>query len=185
MARSAPKPPVKVRKKEVASEVAERAPAPQGWHPFESLRREVDRLFEDFGRDLWRPAFGRPLFDIEPFMRRELAWGGAPAVDIVEKDDAWEVTAEVPGMEEKDIEVTIAGGALTIKGQKQEDKEEKKKGYHLRERRFGSFERRFPLPEGVDADRSDATFRKGVLTVTLPKKPEARKPGKQIKVKSG
>ncbi|HLS55270.1 MAG TPA: Hsp20/alpha crystallin family protein [Zeimonas sp.] len=185
MVRSAPKPPVKARSKEVASEVAERAPAPQAWHPFESLRREVDRLFEDFGRDVWRPAFGRPLFDIEPFMRRELPWGGAPAVDIVEKDDAWEVTAEVPGMEEKDIEVTIAGGALTIKGHKQQDKEEKKKGYHLRERRFGSFERRFPLPEGVDTDRSDATFRKGVLTVTLPKKPEARKPGKQIKVKSG
>lgn len=188
MARSASKVPVKA-----AREAAEAAtPAPQAqssglqlWRPFESLRREVDRLFEDFGRDFWRPAFGRPLIDIEPFMRREMPWMSAPAVDIAEKEAAYEVTAEIPGMDEKDIEVTVADNALTVKGQKQEDKEEKKKDYHLRERRFGSFERRFRLPDDVDTERIEASFAKGVLRVTLPKKAGTRKSGKQIKVKAG
>lgn len=190
MAKSASKLPVKTAQKTAARTVptataVEPSAALQPWRPFESLRREVDRLFEEFGRDFWRPAFGRPLFDIEPFVRRELTWGTAPAVDIVEKDDAYQVTAEVPGMDEKDIEVTVADGALTIKGEKHEEKEEKKKGYHLRERSFGSFERCFRLPAGVDADRIDASFRKGVLTVTLPKKPEAKAARKQVKVKAG
>jgi HSP20 family protein len=81
--------------------------------------------------------------------------------------------------------VKVVNGNLTIKGEKQEEKEEKKKGYYLRERHFGSFERSFGLPEGVDADKIEATFKKGVLTLTLPKKPEAQKPEKKIEVKAG
>lgn len=190
MAKSASKMPARTAQKTVArptteAKAAEPSGALQPWRPFASLRREVDRLFEEFGRDFWRPAFGRPLFDIEPFMRRELLWGTAPAVDIVEKDDAYQVTAEVPGMDEKDIEVMVADGALTIRGEKEQEKEEKKKGYHLRERSFGSFERCFRLPPGVDADRIDASFRQGVLTVTLPKKPEAKAARKQVRVKAG
>jgi HSP20 family protein len=87
-------------------------------------------------------------------------------------------------MDEKSIEVKVVDGSLTIRGEKQEEKEEKKKDYYLSERRFGSFERRFEVPEGVDADKIEAGFKKGVLTVTLPKKPEARKPGKKIEVKT-
>ena len=160
------------------------AAAPQAWRPFESLRREVDRLFEDFGRDVWRFPFSRSVFDVEPFWRRELTWRPAPAVDLVEKNDAYEVTAELPGMEDKDIEVKLAGGLLTIKGEKEEEKEEKNKDYYLRERHFGSFERQFAVPEDVDADKVEASFKKGVLTVMLPKKPEAIKPEKKIEVKS-
>jgi HSP20 family protein len=80
--------------------------------------------------------------------------------------------------------VKVVDGSLSIKGEKQEEKEEKKKEYYLHERRFGSFERSFELPDGVDADKIEAAFKKGVLTVTLPKKPEAQKPAKKIEVKA-
>ena len=160
-----------------------RASALQGWRPFESLRREVDRLFEDFDRDFWRTPFRRPVFDVEPFWRHELTWRGTPAVDIFEKDNAYEATAELPGMDEKNIEVKLTNGSLMIKGEKQEEKEEKKKDYYLHERSFGAFERQFAVPEGVDTDKIAASFKKGVLTVTLPKKPEAIKPEKKIEVK--
>lgn len=181
MAETVSKLPVKTEKTE--PKAAERSSAMQVWRPFESLRREVDRLFEDFDRDFWRFPMRRSLFDVEPFWRRELGWGATPAVDIIEKDNAYEVTADLPGLDEKSIEVKVSDGSMTIKGEKQEEKEEKKKDYYLRERHFGSFERSFAVPESVDADKIEASFKKGVLTVTLPKKPEARKSAKKIEVK--
>jgi HSP20 family protein len=156
--------------------------APQ--HPFVSLRREIDRLFEDFDRDFWGFPFRRAAFDVEPFWRRELSWRGAPAVDITETDKAYEITAELPGIDEKNVEVKLANGGLTIKGEKQEEKEEKEKDYYLQERHFGSFERYFRVPEGVDTNKIEATFNKGVLTVTLPKSQEAQKAETKIKVKA-
>ena len=179
MAEAATKLPVKKEEK-----TTEPSSALEARRPFESLRREVDRLFEDFDRDFWRVPFRRSIFDIEPFWRRELSWRAAPAVDIAEKDKAYEVTAELPGIDEKDVEVKLVDGGLTIKGEKQEEKEEKKKGYYLHERHFGSFERRFAVPDGVDTDKIEASFKKGVLTVTLPKKAEAQKPEKKIEVKA-
>jgi HSP20 family protein len=152
--------------------------------PFDSLRREIDRLFDDFGNRFWRFPFRRSVFDTEPFWWGEVAEGTAPAVDIVEKDDAYEVTVELPGMDEKNIEVKLVNGSLTIRGEKQEEKEEKKQDYYLHERHFGSFERRFAVPEGVNTDKIEASFKKGVLTVRLPKKPEAIKPEKKIEVKA-
>jgi len=113
-----------------------------------------------------------------------LTFPSTPAVDVVESDKAYEITAELPGMDEKNIEVKVANDVLTIKGERQEEKEEKKKDYYLRERSFGSFERSFGLPEGVDADKIEASFKKGVLTLTLPKKLEAQKSAKKIDVKS-
>lgn len=178
MAENASKVPVKIE-----ANAPEQASAVQLWRPFEALRREVDRLFEDFDRGFLTSPF-RSIFDIEPFRKREVTWGTAPAVDIVEKEKAYEVTAELPGMDEKNIEVKLANGGLTIKGEKQEEKEEKKKDYYLHERHFGSFERCFAVPEGVDTDKIEANFKKGVLTVTLPKKPEAIKPEKKIEVKA-
>ncbi len=178
MAEAATKVAVKTEKK-----APERATALPAVWPFESLRREVDRLFADFDRDFWRSPFRTSAFEIAPFWRSETAFA-APAVDIVEKDNAYEVTAELPGMDEKDIEVKLANGGLTITGEKQEEKEEKRKDYHLHERTFGSFERYFTVPEGVDHDKIEASFKKGVLKVTLPKKPEAIKPEKKIDVKA-
>ena len=181
MAEAATKLPVRTEEKKVE----EKANATQAWRPFESLRQEVDRLFEDFDRGSWLSPFRRSVFDVEPLWGRELKLTATPAVDIFEKDNAYVVTAELPGMDEKNIEVKLDNGGLTIKGEKQEEKEEKRKGYHLQERRFGSFERYFAVPEGVDTDKIDASFKKGVLTVTLPKKPEAQKPAKKIDVKAG
>jgi HSP20 family protein len=179
MAEAPAKIPVKTEEKP-----AKAPSALQARQPFDSLRREVDRLFEEFDLGFWRSPFRRSVFDIEPLWRREWTWGAVPAVDIAEKDKAYEITAELPGMDEKDIEVKIAAGNLTIKGEKHEEKEEKKKGYYLQERHYGSFGRRFRIPEGVDADKIEASFKRGLLRVTLPKTPEAQKPEKKIKVKS-
>jgi HSP20 family protein len=108
-----------------------------------------------------------------------------PTVDIAEKNSAYEVTAELPGMDEKDIEVTFSDGVLTIKGEKKEEKEEKDKDYYLSERRFGSFQRTLRVPQGVDADKISATVKNGVLTVTMPKTAEAQKRQKSIPINKG
>jgi HSP20 family protein len=175
MAETVTKLPVKEEKTEPSSIGA--------WQPFESLRQEINRLFDDFGWGSWQP-FPRSLFAAEPLFRRGLMRATMPAVDLVESDKAYEITAELPGMDNKNIDIKVTDGRLTIKGEKQEEKEEKKKDYYLHERRFGSFERSFDLPESVDAEKIEASFKKGVLTVTLPKKAEAQKPAKKIEVKA-
>jgi HSP20 family protein len=153
---------------------------PTEWRPFESLRREVEHLFDDFQLGPWRSPFGRTLF--EPFRRGEMGWK-TPAVDVVEKEKAYEITAELPGMDESNIDVKFSDGTLTIKGEKREEKEEKKKDFYLSERRYGSFQRSFSVPDGVDGDKIEAGFKNGVLTVTLPKTPEAQKSEKKIAIK--
>jgi HSP20 family protein len=171
-----------VRSKETE---AEGAPAFRDWWPTESLRREMESLFGEFGRGLPRIPLRRSIFDMEPLWQREMARVTIPAVDIVEKDTAYEVTVELPGMDESNIELKLSNGALTIRGEKKEEKEEKKKDYYLSERRFGSFERRFQVPQGVDTGKIEASFKKGVLTVTLPKTHEARAQEKKIAVNAG
>jgi HSP20 family protein len=161
----------------------ERTDRPAEWRPFESLRREVDRLFEDFQLGAWRSPFGRSAFEVQPFWRGELGWSRAPAVDIVDKGNAYEISAELPGMDENNIDVKFADGTLTIRGEKRDEREEKKKNFYLAERRYGSFQRSFGVPPGVDADGIEASFKNGVLTVTLPKAPQAPKSDKKIPVK--
>jgi HSP20 family protein len=158
--------------------------AMEAFRPFESLRREIDRIFEDFTVNPFRLPLRRPAFDLEPFWQPE-SWVAAPPIDLVEHDNAFEVSAELPGLDEKNIEVKLVNGVLTIKGQKEEEKVEKKEDFHLRERRFGSFARSIRVPDTVDSEKIEASFKKGVLTVTLPKTPEARKPVKKIEVKGG
>lgn len=152
--------------------------------PLETLRRQVDRLFDDFQRGYWHLPFSQKVFDVEPFWRGDVTFGATPSVDIVEKDDSYKVSVELPGMTTGDIDVKFADGMLTISGEKEEDKQEKKKDYFLSERRYGSFKRSFRVAEGVDADKIEATFKNGVLTVTLPKTAEARKKTKTIPVKT-
>jgi HSP20 family protein len=152
--------------------------------PLVSLRQEIDRLFDDFGVGSWRSPFRSSLFDMDPFRRAKAAFSGVPAVDVAETEKGYKVVAELPGMDEKNIEVKIANGMLTIKGEKQEEKQEEKQDYYIRERSFGSFERTFPVPDGVELDKVDASFKKGVLTVTLPKTAEAQKAEKKITVKA-
>ena len=154
------------------------------WQPVNTLRREVDRLFEDFNHGAWHLPFRRSLFDAEPAWHRISSMNIVPAVDIAEKEKAFEICAELPGMQEKDVEVSVANGVLRIKGEKKEEVEEKKKDYYLSERRYGSFERSFQIPDAVDVDRIDAKFSGGVLRLTLPKTPEAQKKEKKIEVKA-
>jgi HSP20 family protein len=177
MAETTSKVPVKTEKSA--------APMPQVWRPFENLRRDVDRLFDEFGGGFWRSPFAGSPFDIAPFHHRGGAFPTIPAVDVSETEKAYEITAELPGIDEKDVEVKLTNGILTIKGEKQEDKEEKKKDYYMHERSFGAFERSFQVPDGVDTDKIEARFKKGVLSVTLPKSAEAQKAEKKITVKAG
>jgi HSP20 family protein len=169
--------PVKTEDTKAAAPVA----TPSTWHPIASLRREIDRLFEDFDRPEWlqRP-FGSglmPLFQGPSVL-------STPAVDLVETDASFVVTAELAGLSEKDIDVTVKNGNLVISGQKEDEKEEKSKDYYVRERQFGSFERSFSLPESADSDKITATCKNGVLTVTIPKTLAAQKPAKKVEVKA-
>jgi HSP20 family protein len=170
----------------VHEETANKSPSlVEHWYSLDSLRRQVDNLFEDFTRSPLHLPFGRRVFDVEPFRHRDLGLRGIPAVDITEKEKSFEITAELPGMDEKNIEIKLSNGNLVIKGEKKENIEKKKKDYYISERNYGAFERVFHLPKGIDTDNINASFAKGVLTLSMPKKPEAIKPEKVIPVKTG
>ncbi len=121
---------------------------------FGSLQREIDRLFEEFAR-------GWPASDA----RSQLT----PSMDVTETEKEFEITAELPGLEEKDVQVNVADNVLTIKGEKKAAKEEKDKNYHVYERSYGSFSRTLELPPGVNVDAIKANLSNGVLKVTVPK----------------
>lgn len=142
------------------------------WRPLDNLRTQVDRLFRDFETGFLQSPLYR---DVESFWRRDLAFPVSPAIDVVEKDNAFEITAELPGLDAKNVELSLSDDILTIKGEKKEEKEEKTKDRYVSERRFGSFRRSLQLPSGVDAAKIDASFKSGVLVVTLPKSAEAQK----------
>jgi len=152
------------------------------WQPFDIMRNQVDRMLHDFQAGFLQAPFFRPFADIEAFWRRDLGFNVTPAMDIVEKDGAFEVTAELPGLDAGDIDVQLANGMLTIKGEKSEEKEEKAKGRHVSERRYGSFRRTLQVPGSVDAEKIEASYKSGVLTVTLPKSLQAQKTEKTIPV---
>ncbi len=141
--------------------------------PFISLHREIDRLFDDFSR-------GTPL------MRWPGANGGVDLrVDVSETDKEITVTAELPGVDEKDIDITLTGDLLTIKGEKKAEKERKDDNFHVVERSYGSFVRSLRLPYAIQEKKVQAEFKKGVLTITLPKPVEAQASAKKIEVKAG
>ena len=142
------------------------------WRPFGELspfRKEMDRLWNRF---LGETPFARTFNEM---------W--SPSVDISETKDDFVVKAELPGLEAKDVNVSISGNVLTIKGEKKAEEEEKDEHYHRVERYSGSFQRVFQLPSGVKADKVEASFDKGVLKVTLPKVEEAKKKEIEVKVK--
>ena len=127
---------------------------------------EVGRRFED--------VFGRPLLPgiWRVLPSEEMVW--APAIDVLEKEDQFLVKVELPGVKEEDVNVTVAGGTLTIEGEKKADSEVKKKGYYYRETSYGSFSRSITIPSTVDANKIEANYDKGVLEITLPKAPEVK-----------
>jgi len=152
----------------------ETAPARTG-DVFAAMRNEMDRLFERF-------EHGFPRL---PSLFREHGNGGLimPELDVKESADAVTIEAELPGVEEKDVSVTLANGLLTIKGEKKQTKEEKKENYYLAERSYGAFERSLRLPDTIDEAKIEAKFDKGVLKVKAAKKPEAVKSERKIEIK--
>ena len=159
--------------------------------PYMELRRQMDRLFDDFMHG-WPSArgFGSHPFDFDRLVE-PLGLSGAKSdainvrFDVSESDDSVEITAELPGIDESDVDVTLNDGVMTIKGEKKAESEKKEKDYHLSERHYGSFLRSFRLPETVDAEKVKATFDKGVLAITLPKRAEAKRQQKKIAISKG
>lgn len=142
-------------------------------HPFFGLRREMDRIFEDFFQG---------FASIGPFAGRSGEF--APRLDVTETEKELRIKAELPGMDEKDVEVTLTQDVLTIRGVKKEEQEEKNGNYYRMERSFGSFTRSVPLPAEVDREKVAASFKKGVLTITLPKTARDAEGSKKIRVES-
>ena len=168
------KTPVEVKK-------ATPARTPDAWH---ALRTEMDRLFDRFSGNFHLPTW-RQMFKPDPALQDAGFFAfSTPAVDMIEDDTAYKITAEVPGLEEKSIDVTVSDDVLTLKGEKHYEKDERDKTHFVSERAYGSFQRSFALPDGIDADKIAAELSKGVLTITLPKTAEAQKPQKKIEVKA-
>jgi len=140
--------------------------------PFEALHRGMNQVLESFRHDFDLPS----LASWEPV--------SAPSVDVSETNEAVEVSAELPGMDAKNVELSFQGSSLVIKGEKTEEKESKEKDFHVRERRFGSFHRIIPLPQGVDVEKAKAEYEKGVLHVTIPKTSEAKQQRRKIDIKA-
>ena len=144
--------------------------------PFNSLQREIDKVFSEFSRN-----FGLP---------RTLPTNGepgaffSPSMDVVENDNALEITTELPGVSNDDVEVTIVDNTLTIRGEKKAEKKEEKDDYRMVERSYGSFKRSLRLPFEVSADQIDAQFKDGILKVVLPKPPEIEAKTQKVAIKS-
>ncbi|MBL8704021.1 MAG: Hsp20/alpha crystallin family protein [Rhodospirillales bacterium] len=155
---------------------------PGGVAPWRPFADDFDRMVNSF----FGPGFGRMparLFDFEP-LPRQAAMAGAimPRVNVSETDQAIELSVELPGIDEKDVELLVQDDVLTIRGEKKLEKEEKKKNYHVVERQYGSFQRSYELPEIVDSAKITAKFDKGVLAVTMPKSAKAREATRKIAI---
>lgn len=148
----------------------ERSLAQRGGDPFNYLRHQINRVFDDFWGEPW----------LAP--RRGTMIGFEPQVDITETDKEVKVCAELPGVEPKDIDVSVEENTLTIKGEKKYEREENEKGQYRMERSYGSFERSVLLPAEVDDSKAKAEFKNGVLRLTLPKRPGAETRRKKIPI---
>ena len=141
------------------------------WRPFrdlERMRKEMDRLWDSF-------------FEGRPSRKAEEVGEWLPTLDVLETKNDLVVRAEIPGIDPKDIDISLANDILTIKGEKKQEIEEKEENYHLIERSYGSFTRMARLPREVQSDKISASYKNGILKITLPKSEEAKK--KEIKIK--
>lgn len=146
-------------------------------HPFHRLRDEMNQLFDDFLPE----AYGKFGNFPDPWG----TWDFMPEVDVRDTKKAVKVSAELPGVDEKDIDVRLDGNVLTIKGEKREETGGEEEGWTHSECHYGSFTRSIPLDCDVDAEKIDATFKKGVLKITLPKRQPGGQAANRIEVKAG
>jgi HSP20 family protein len=149
-------------------------------HPIYSLQREMNRVFDDFFRT---PMF-EPFGDFTIPTTEQFVGELTPRVDMSETDKEIVVKTELPGMTEKDVDVSIARDSLTISGEKKQEKEQNEKGWYRMERQYGSFTRTIPLPCEIESEKAEALFKNGVLTVKLPKSTAPQRGSKSITVKS-
>jgi HSP20 family protein len=150
--------------------------APRYSDPFGALRSEMDRLFDSF-------MGGLPTFPSMFGPSGARGFGLTPSMDVKETDKEITIEAELPGLDEEDVSLTIQNGVLTIEGEKKLEHEEDKEDYHVMERRYGSFQRSLRIPDTVNEDKIEARFDKGVLKVVLPKRPEAASEQRKIEIK--
>lgn len=170
---------VEVKREEPAPLAGQERP-----HPFVSLRNEINRLFEDFDWPDFRFPRQRRVGAPGPLRTWSDVWAAAPAIDLVERDGEYEIQAELPGLDIKDVEVKLNEGILTIRGTKSAEHSEENQNYYLRERSYGEFQRSFRLPGGINPEKVEAGFENGVLKVHLPKTAEAKQKERKIEVKS-
>jgi HSP20 family protein len=144
--------------------------------PMMAIQNEMNRLFDNFFND---------PFDLAPLALRKLPVEFTPRVNVGETDSAMQVSAELPGMDEKDIQISLEQDALVLSGEKKSESEENGKNFHRYERSYGSFQRIIPLVSEIQEDKVEASFKNGVLTITLPKAASAVKAAKKITIKPG
>ena len=148
-------------------------------NPIVGLRDEIDQVFSNFMRGWPRMDW---MAEFEPF---QLTGSGlAPSVDVSETDKSYEIKAELPGVDSKDIELTLKDNVLSLKAEKKSERDEQGKDYHLSERRYGVLQRSFQLPDNADADAITTAFSQGVLTITLPKTEKVSPSTRRIEVKT-
>src|SRR3974377_1208207 len=168
---------------EVPVEVKKAPPAqttlPDVW---QSFRSEMDRLVDGSGSGFGFPSLRR-MFDIEPAWRSSFTFS-TPAIDMSEDEKAYKISAELPGIDAKDIDVSVSGDMLVLKGEKRQEKEEKDKNYHFSERAYGSFQRSFELPASAACDKGCPHFSLGGAPRPAPTPVEARKPEKKSEIKA-
>jgi len=145
--------------------------------PFEALRSEMNHVFDGFFRDFGLAPWGQ--------FRDVLGDGVSPRVDIAENENEVQVKAELPGLSEKEVEVSLAGGVLVLKGEKKQETQEKRGDRQYRECTYGSFHREIQLPCEVQDDKAEAAFKNGLLTIRIPKTAEAKRKTHKIQVKQG
>jgi HSP20 family protein len=143
---------------------------------FHSFRTEMDRLFDSFFGGLTALSNRRQPFPMEQ--------GLTPALDVKETEKELVVKADLPGIDEKDIQLTIHDGVLSLRGEKKSEYKDERDNYYIMERSYGSFHRSIRLPETVSEEKAEARFDKGVLTVTLPKRPDMVKAQKKITIRT-
>jgi HSP20 family protein len=144
-------------------------------HPMFALQSDINHALEDFWRTFQAPAMRG--------MGSDVLEDDSPKVDVRERDQEVDVVAELPGMDEDDVEVNVADGALIIRGEKESESEEEDEDYLLRERTFGYVERVVPLPENLELDKAEATFKNGLLTIRIPKQAGQQSGRKRISLK--
>ena len=142
--------------------------------PFVALQNQVNQVFDHFFNG----------FALSPLWGSDLRTGAFnPRLDFTETDKEYRITVELPGLDEKDVDLSLANNILTIKGEKKQEKEEKRKDFYRMERAYGTFSRSIPVPDGVDIEKVDASFKKGLLVISLPKSEDAQKERKKIPIK--